>query len=127
MIQVVRYSILILFVAGLAALGVHSRCVAEAEAHAQDMVVRNFFAHDSPTETTAQRFARFGLAGSYWGENIAGGYPSAGQAMQGWMNSSGHRANILGAQFLSMGVGVAVNSQGTRYWVQCFSGMSPNN
>lgn len=107
---------------GLAALGANSKCIAEAQSHAQDMVANNYFAHDGPNETTSQRFARFGLSGATWGENIAAGYTTASAVMTGWMNSSGHRANILGAGFRSMGVGLATKSDGTKYWVQCFTG-----
>ncbi|ASD64194.1 CAP domain-containing protein [Bdellovibrio bacteriovorus] len=109
---------------GLDALVALPACVAEAQAHADDMVARNFFAHDSPTETTTQRFARFGLSGSYWGENIAAGYSTAAQVMAGWMSSAGHRNNILSSNFRTMGVGIAANSQGMLHWVQCFSGKS---
>lgn len=109
---------------GLGALTALPACVAEAQAHADDMVARNFFAHDSPTETTAQRFTRFGLSGSYWGENIAAGYSTAAQVMAGWMSSTGHRNNILSSNFRTMGVGIAANSQGMLHWVQCFSGKS---
>lgn len=109
---------------GLAALAALSQCVLEAQSHATDMVQRDFFAHDSPTETTSQRFARFGLANSYWGENIAAGYKSAAQVMAGWMSSTGHRNNILSPNFRSMGVGMATDAQGMVFWVQCFSGMN---
>ncbi|AHZ86600.1 hypothetical protein Bb109J_c1267 [Bdellovibrio bacteriovorus] len=109
---------------GLNALTALPACGAEAQAHADDMVARNYFAHDSPTESTSQRFARFGLSGSYWGENIAVGYSTAAQVMGGWMSSTGHRSNILSSNFRTMGVGIAANSQGMLHWVQCFSGKS---
>lgn len=53
------------------------------------------------------------------GENIATGQTSPEQVMNAWMNSSGHRANILGSTYKSIGIG-CVYIQGTYYWVQCF-------
>lgn len=55
------------------------------------------------------------------GENIASGQKSASEVMNAWMNSPGHRANILGSQFSGMAVGV-VKYQGVNYWVQIFIG-----
>jgi uncharacterized protein YkwD len=62
--------------------------------------------------------AGFGTAG----ENIAAGYGSAAEVMEGWMNSSGHRENILNPAFTRLGVGVTAASDGTLYWVQNFAG-----
>ena len=56
------------------------------------------------------------------GENIAYGQRSAEQVMEGWMNSSGHRANILSAQYTAIGVGVYRSASGTLHWVQLFIG-----
>ena len=56
------------------------------------------------------------------GENIAMGQKTAESVMNGWMNSSGHRANILGNGYKKIGVGYAVNAKGTPYWVQIFAG-----
>lgn len=56
------------------------------------------------------------------GENIAYGQRSAEQVMEGWMNSSGHRANILNAQYTAIGVGVYRSASGTLHWVQLFIG-----
>ena len=64
------------------------------------------------------------------GENIAAGYRSAGAVMGddddpnsgGWMNSDGHRANILNSNFQSVGIGCFYQEDGTKYWAQYFSG-----
>ena len=53
-------------------------------------------------------------------ENIAYGYSSAKDVMKGWMNSSGHRANILTADVTEIGVAFSTNSRGTRFWCQVF-------
>jgi|GEM_PF-5292125 len=108
---------------GLSALTALEKCVDEAQYHADDMVAHNYFAHDGLTETTQARFVRYGLSGSYWGENIAMGSKSVASVMTLWMNSSAHKANILGSNFKSMGVGISVAADGSPYWVQCFSGM----
>lgn len=55
------------------------------------------------------------------GENIAWGQKSPEEVMQGWMNSEGHRANILNAKFTKIGVGYYQNSNGTNYWTQLFT------
>lgn len=55
------------------------------------------------------------------GENIAMGYPTAEAVMDGWMNSDGHRKNILNSDFTKIGIGV-YSSGGTLYWVQLFVG-----
>ena len=65
---------------------------------------------------------QFGFNYSTAGENIAKGQPSAQSAMNGWMNSSSHRDNILGSRYSEIGVGFAKNGKGTTYWVQIFKG-----
>ena len=62
----------------------------------------------------------FGISYRYAGENIAKGYRSAESVMNGWMNSSGHRANILNVNFGKIGVGY-VETNGTTYWTQMFT------
>jgi uncharacterized protein YkwD len=55
-----------------------------------------------------------------WGENIAAGYPTAAEAMAGWMSSEGHRDNILGPQFTEIGLGVVANARGDLFYTQDF-------
>lgn len=57
----------------------------------------------------------------YVGENVAMGYTSPEAVMKGWMNSSGHRANIMNRGYVKIGVGVAKGSDGRLYWTQNFS------
>lgn len=61
---------------------------------------------------------------SYWtvGENIAYGSTTASDVMERWMNSSGHKSNIMSSKFTRIGVGVYVDSKGTHHWVQIFAG-----
>lgn len=56
------------------------------------------------------------------GENIAAGYRSAASVVRAWLNSPGHRANILNPDFTRIGLGLAAGAGGTRYWVQDFGG-----
>lgn len=90
-----------------------------AKAHAEDMAGRTYFSHDTPEGWgPGDRVRIIGARTSWSGENIARGYSSPAAVMTAWMNSSGHRANILRAS--STGLGVGVRAQG-RYWVQVFS------
>lgn len=101
---------------GKQALVFNQRCTSLAQDHAVDMVARDYFSHNSPTETFQQRVARYGL-GYYVGENIAMGSAQVETIFMMWKNSSGHNTNMLNSQFRSSGLGYY---QG--YWVQCFSG-----
>ncbi|MBE6875329.1 MAG: hypothetical protein E7496_01170 [Ruminococcus sp.] len=90
-------------------------------------IVSNF-SHTRPDGTSGYKVVyEVGATYMYVGENIAYGYSTEADVMNGWMNSSGHRANILNDNYHAMGVGVAYNS-GTYYWVQLFTdgiGLSP--
>ena len=72
------------------------------------------FSHTRPDGT-----ACFTASSKMFGENIAGGAPPASEIMDMWMNSSGHRANILDSGFTTIGIGVFCY-QGNYYWTQCF-------
>jgi uncharacterized protein YkwD len=90
-----------------------------AQKHAEDMKSRNYFDHVNPdgqTPTERIRAAGYPMDGTwYTGENIAKGQTTAEQVMRDWMNSSGHRANILSKNFKEIGIGFTSN-----YWVQNF-------
>ncbi|MCS7068094.1 MAG: CAP domain-containing protein [Meiothermus sp.] len=83
-----------------------------ALAHAQDMLRRNFFAHQNPDgQGAADRLRAIGVLEVMVGENLASfdGYPDAEiprRALVGWMNSPGHRANLLKPEFTHLGVGL---------------------
>ena len=86
----------------------------------QDMVDNHYFSHNSPTYGTPfQMIKAFGISYRTAGENIAYGYSSPQAVVNGWMNSSGHRANILNASYKQIGVGYV--AQGN-YWTQMFIG-----
>lgn len=86
-----------------------------------DMMNNNYFSHQSPTYGSPfDMIKKFGLTYHYAGENIAAGQKDAQAVMQAWMNSSGHRANILNANFTEIGVGVSYGGKMGVYWTQQF-------
>jgi len=86
----------------------------------QDMRDNGYFSHNSPTYGTPfQMLSAFGLSYRTAGENIAKGYASPQAVVNGWMNSSGHRANILNGSYTQIGVGYV---SGGNYWTQLFIG-----
>ena len=86
----------------------------------QDMVDNRYFAHNSPTYGTPFEMMRaFGLSFRTAGENIAYGYATPQKVVDGWMNSSGHRANILNASYKQIGVGYVAKG---KYWAQMVMG-----
>ena len=105
--------------AGLPALKVgDSRVQAAADIRAKEIV--QSFSHTRPNGTsTFTALKEQGVQYRAAGENIAYGQTSPEQVMNGWMNSSGHRANILNATFDAICVGHVV-SGGRNYWVQIF-------
>lgn len=86
-----------------------------------DMRDKNYFSHTSPTYgAPAKMIKDFGVNYTAMGENIAMGHKTAWSVVNGWMNSSGHRANILNSNFTHIGVGYSISSSGKRYWTQMF-------
>ena len=84
---------------GLRALTVDQRLAAAAQAHSADMVRRGFFAHESPDGRQVwDRAVAAGYAYRKVAENIAAGQRTAEEVVRGWMDSPGHRANILDAR-----------------------------
>ncbi|WP_345558992.1 CAP domain-containing protein [Streptomonospora halophila] len=91
--------------AGCGPLQVDPRLTAASEAHSRDMAERDYMAHENPDgEGPAERAEDAGY-GSWSGENVAAGYTSAESVMEGWMDSPGHRANILNCDNTEVGVG----------------------
>ncbi len=86
-----------------------------------DMANKGYFSHTSPTYGTPfQMMENFGLRFSAAGENIAYGQTTPSQVMDAWMNSPGHRSNIMSATYNQIGVGLAKNKNGVCYWTQMF-------
>lgn len=108
---------------GLKALSMDSSLTKTATLKSQDMAKLGYFDHTSPTYGSPfDMMKQFGISYRAAGENIAMGQTSPAQVMNGWMNSEGHKANILNTSFTKIGVGVAQNSAGRYYWTQQFIG-----
>lgn len=88
----------------------------------QDMINKRYFSHTSPTYGSPFKMMEtFGIRFSAAGENIAYGQRTPAEVMNGWMNSPGHRANILSPSYTNMGCGLAKTSSGVCYWTQMFT------
>ncbi len=103
---------------GLPALRLSDALCSSAQAHAEDMYTNNYFSHTSQDgRTLSDRIEKYSNKYSCMGENIARGYGTPEAAVEGWMNSEGHRANILDKSYTDIGVGYC-----NGYWVQNFGG-----
>lgn len=108
---------------GLPSLKLDSQLNNLARLKAEDMAKKGYFSHNSPTYGSAfDMMHEYGVSYKTAGENIAKGQKSSESVMRAWMNSSGHRANILGSGYTRLGVGYATDSKGNTYWVQMFVG-----
>lgn len=104
---------------GLSALTLDKSLCKAAETRAREIV--STFSHTRPNGTSCFTvLSESGISYGSVGENIAYGQDSAAEVMSAWMNSSGHRANILSSSFAKLGVGV-YQSGGTLYWAQLFT------
>ena len=107
---------------GLSALKIDSEVQNVARIKAKDMVDNNYFAHNSPIYGTPfQMLNSFKVSYRTAGENIAGN-SSNSSAVTAWMNSSGHRANILNGNFNYTGIGVVNSPKYGKVYVQMFIG-----
>lgn len=87
----------------------------------QDMINKSYFSHTSPTYGSPfTMMQNFGIRFSAAGENIAMGQSTPQAVMNAWMNSPGHRSNILSPSYNQIGVGMAKSSSGVVYWTQMF-------
>jgi uncharacterized protein YkwD/stress response protein SCP2 len=107
--------------AGLPPLAGDPLLTRAAQAHSADMVARSFYSHTSPEGSKPwDRAAAAGCTRRSIGENIACGQRSPAEVVEGWMNSPGHRANILKPDFTHIGVGFAGGGPAGTYWTQLF-------
>lgn len=103
--------------AGCGPLRVDSRLTASAQAHSEDMSANDYLSHTSRDGRGS--YERMSEAGhpAPGGENIAYGYPDPAEVVQVWMESAGHRRNILDCDFATIGVGYDPDGS---YWTQHF-------
>lgn len=105
--------------AGLSELELDADLCAAAQARAQE--IAQSFSHTRPDGSSCFTILEeFGISYRAAGENIAMGQRTPEEVMDGWMNSNGHRANILNGTFTSIGVGYYVDGAGAAHWVQIF-------
>ena len=115
--------------AGIRPLQIDGTLVEVARERARDMATSNYFSHTSASGVTAfTLLSQTGYAYTIAGENIArNNYPESqapGVAMTGFLNSSGHRANLMEGRFGVVGIGSAVAADGMKYFVVVFAGRS---
>ncbi|ANN21484.1 serine protease [Amycolatopsis orientalis] len=103
--------------AGCSPVSNESHLAAAAQGHSDDMSERNYFSHTTPEGVTFDQRIRAAGYDKPGAENIAKGQSTAAKVMEAWMNSEGHRANILNCKLKKIGVGV--NTKGM-YWTQNF-------
>ena len=106
---------------GLGPLVANAELSRVARIKSQDMINKRYFSHYSPTYGSPfQMMQAFGIRFYSAGENIAMGQRTPSEVMNSWMNSAGHKANILNVNFKEIGVGAARDSSGSLYWTQMF-------
>lgn len=104
--------------AGLAPLQFDEKLVESARAKSKDMSVNQYFSHTSPTYGSPfDQMQSFGVTYRAAAENIASGQRTPKEVVQAWMNSPGHRQNILTPHFTHIGIGYDQNGN---YWTQQF-------
>lgn len=102
---------------GASELVLDPELTAIAQAHARDMVERSYFSHTNPDgESPFDRLREAGVTYQAAAENIAWGQSTPSSVMTAWMNSSGHRTNLLNTRYRKIGVGSYQN-----HWVQIFT------
>lgn len=118
---------------GVAPLQLNQELNAAALNHSTNMALQDFFSHTGKDGSSAgDRMRQVGYTSNAWGENIAAGYTTPEQVVQGWINSPGHRANLLNSRFTELGVGYynLTNDTGSvnykNYWTQNFGGGDTN-
>lgn len=105
---------------GLKPLTINWEVARVARYKSNEMRDRNYFSHTSPTYGSPfDMLKKFSITYKTAGENIAKGQTTAQAVMNAWMNSEGHRANILNANFTEIGVGYS-SGNNTTYWTQLF-------
>jgi uncharacterized protein YkwD len=113
--------------AGAPVLKSSQRLVLASRGHSYDMALRNYLGHDGPAgDTPAERVRGVGVDSAALGENIyldrdADRAKLAERAVKGWLNSPGHRANMLSPEFAETGVGIARAADGAAYVTQDFA------
>lgn len=110
--------------AGCGPVTVNAKLASAARQHSQDQAEHNKMSHTgSDGSSPWDRAERAGYRNAI-GENVAMGYRTPAAVMDGWMNSDGHRANILNCDAKAIGVGLAYAGDGSPYWTQMFGSVA---
>jgi uncharacterized protein (TIGR03000 family) len=107
--------------AGLPPLQPDLRLTQAAREHSADMARHNTIAHTLDNGTFVDRMRRTGYVHMAAGENCAQGQPTPAAAVQSWMQSPGHRANLLNPRYTEIGVGIQIGASGQKFWTQLFA------
>ncbi|ATE55630.1 MULTISPECIES: CAP domain-containing protein [Actinosynnema] len=110
--------------AGCGALVANTKLAAAAKGHNDEMAAQNYFSHTGADGSAPAQ--RVDAAGYYWratAENIAMGQSTPAAVVRAWMNSAGHKANILNCAYKDLGVAYTVNSRGKAYWTENFGSL----
>ncbi|MFF1413748.1 CAP domain-containing protein [Streptomyces sp. NPDC058289] len=103
---------------GCPVLTVNAKLAKAAQDHSEDMAAHSNMSHTgSDGSDPGRRITRAGYQWSTYAENVAYGYDTAAKVMEGWMNSPGHKRNILDCDLKEIGIGLAQPGQ---YWTQDF-------
>lgn len=106
---------------GCKKLAVNASLTKAAQAFSKDMATKNYFSHTGADGSNfVKRAKRAGFASVAMGENIAWGQKDAKAVVRAWLNSPGHRKNIMNCKSTLIGVGAARNAKGVLYWTQEF-------
>lgn len=106
--------------AGCGPVQINAELATAAQRHSEDQAANNNMSHTGSDGSSFVERARRAGYQSPIGENVAMGYRTPEAVMDGWMNSDGHRRNILNCQARAIGVGVAAAADGALYWTQVF-------
>jgi uncharacterized protein YkwD len=112
---------------GVGTLAANANLSQAAETHSQNMADLDFFSHNGQDgSSSSDRAIAAGYDSSFVGENISAGYSTPASVVQGWIDSPGHRANLLNASYTKLGVGYVFLAEDTgsenwnHYWTQVF-------
>jgi len=109
---------------GCGTVKINAKLATSARQHSADQAANDKMSHTgSDGSSFVQRAQRAGYQNAI-GENVAAGYRTPAAVMEGWMNSPGHRANILNCQAKAIGIGVVAAADGTLYWTQVFGSVA---
>ncbi|MBI3466489.1 MAG: TIGR03000 domain-containing protein [Planctomycetes bacterium] len=107
--------------ADLAPFKVHVKLTRAARGHSANMARQGMLAHTLDDKGPAHRIAETGYRFLHYGENVAEGSRTPAEVVRLWMNSPGHRENILEPRLTQIGIGLSMDQKGRKFWTQVFA------